>query len=125
MRFVTLQQAKSHLEIVHGGDDALLNAMIEAASGAVYGYLKSSRHLFEPERDSNYVPVVDSNGAEVPVRDSSGAKVIRPEVQNATLIMLGVLYRNRDENDAAIFDGNYLPAPVKNLLYFLRDPAVR
>lgn len=124
MMFVTLNQAKAHLEVIHNGDDPLILAIIQGASGAVFNYLKSSRHLFEPERDSNYQPVTDSNGAEVPARDSNGAKVIRNEVQSATLLQIGYLYRNRDENPDEAFYGNYLPLPVKNLLYMLRDPLV-
>lgn len=123
--FVTLAQAKRHLYILEEetADDALINALIAAASGAVKNYLKSASP-FQPVLDSNYDAEVDSNGATVYEVDSNGAKLVRAEVEQATLLLLGYFYKNRDDNPDNAFDRGYLPAPVTALLYPLRVPAL-
>lgn len=124
MMYVTLERAKAHLNIDHDEDDILITAYIKAASGAVKNYLKSASP-YEVERDSNDDPVLDSNGDPEYVRDSSGDKVIRFEVEAAVLLMVGHLYKDRDENSDGAFEQGYLPKPVTALLYPLRDPALR
>ena len=121
--FVTLARAKEHLYVIEDADDALIAAQVAAASGAVQNYLKSSLP-FAPEIDSNLQPVRDSNGAIVYARDSNGDRLIREEVQQATLILLGHFYKNRDDNPDSAFPPGYLPAPCVALLYPLRDPAL-
>ncbi|MDT4887202.1 hypothetical protein FQZ97_1236280 [compost metagenome] len=86
-------------------------------------YLKSGSP-YEVERDSNDDPVLDSNGNPEYVRDSSGNKVVRFEVQSAVLLLVGHLYKDRDENPDGAFEAGYLPRPVTALLYALRDPAL-
>lgn len=122
--FVTLAQAKRHLYILDDetADDALITALIGAASGAVKGYLKSASP-FQPVLDSNYDAEVDSNGDVIYEVDSNG-KVVRAEVEQATLLLIGYFYKNRDDNPDAAFDRGYLPAPVTALLYPLRTPTV-
>ncbi|WP_349573121.1 head-tail connector protein [Azotobacter salinestris] len=121
--YVTLERAKAHLNMDHDEDDILITAYTKAASGAVKNYLKSASP-YEVERDSNDDPVLDSNGDPEYVRDSSGDKVIRSEVEAAVLLMVGHLYKDRDENAEGAFDQGYLPKPVTALLYPLRDPAL-
>ncbi|QQE90481.1 head-tail connector protein [Azotobacter chroococcum] len=123
MMYATLERAKAHLNMDHDEDDQLITAYIKAASGAVKNYLKSASP-YEVERDSNDDPVLDSNGAPEYVRDSSGDKVIRFEVEAAVLLMVGHLYKDRDENADSAFEQSYLPKPVTALLYPLRDPAL-
>ncbi|MNW21504.1 hypothetical protein D3C71_2224620 [compost metagenome] len=57
------------------------------------------------------------------VVDSNDDKVVKYEVQAATLLQLGFLYKDRDENADGAYDMGYLPKPVMALLYSLRDPA--
>lgn len=122
--FVTLDEAKRHLYILEDetSDDALVNALIAAASASVRAYLKDALP-WQPVLDSNLLPEVDSNGAIVYETDSNG-KMVRAEVQQATLLLIGYFYKNRDDNPDNAFDRGYLPAPVTALLYPLRVPTV-
>ena len=124
MMYVTLERAKQHLNMDHDQDDVLIEAYVGAASEAVKNYLKSAS-AYEPERDSNDDPVLDSSGDPIYVVDSSGDKVPKYVVQAATLLQLGFLYKDRDENADGAYDMGYLPKPVTALLYPLRDPALR
>lgn len=122
MMYVTLQRAKQHLNMDHDQDDVLIEAYIGAASEAVKNYLKSASP-YEVERDSNDDPIVDSSGDPIYVVDSSGDKQVKYAVQAATLLQLGFLYKDRDENSDGAYSMGYLPKPVTALLYSLRDPA--
>lgn len=123
MMYVTLVRAKQHLNMDHNEDDNLIEVYIQAASGAVKNYLKSSSP-YEVERDSNDDPILDSSGDPIYVVDSSGDKLVSYPVQAAVLLMVGFLYKDRDENPDSAFDRGYLPKPVTALLYPLRDPAL-
>lgn len=122
MMYVTLARAKQHLNMDHDEDDTLIEVYVQAASGAVKNYLKSASP-YEIERDSNDDPILDSSGDPVYVVDSSGDKLVSYPVQAAVLLMVGFLYKDRDENPDSAFDRGYLPRPVTALLYPLRDPA--
>lgn len=124
MMYVTLQRAKQHLNMDHDQDDVLIEAYIGAASEAVKNYLKSASP-YEVERDSNDDPIVDSSGDPIYVVDSSGDKQVKYAVQAATLLQLGFLYKDRDENSDGAYSMGYLPKPVTALLYPLRDPAFK
>ena len=123
MRYVTLERAKQHLNMDHDLDDPLIEAYIGAASEAVKNYLKSASP-YEVERDSNDDPVLDSSGDPLYAVDSSGDKVVRYAVQAATLLQIGFLYKDRDENANGAYEIGFLPRPVTALLYSLRDPAL-
>jgi hypothetical protein len=122
--YVTLVRAKQHLNMDHDLDDTLIKAYIGASSEAVKNYLKSASP-YEVERDSNDDPILDSSGDPVYVVDSSGDKIVKYAVQAATLLQIGFLYKDRDENPDQAFAQGYLPKPVTALLYALRDPALR
>lgn len=124
MMYVTLDRAKRHLNMDHDQDDVLIEAYIGAASEAVKNYLKSASP-YEVERDSNDDPILDSSGDPIYVVDSSGDKQVKYAVQAATLLQIGFLYKDRDENADGAYDRGYLPKPVTALLYPLRDPALR
>jgi hypothetical protein len=112
MMLVTLEQAKQHLRVDFDDEDGDITLKIHAASGAVMNYLKSGADAF---LDSAGDLVTDSNG------DPVGVPF---EVQAATLLMTGYLYKDRDQNSDGAFSMGYLPAPVTALLYPLRDPAI-
>lgn len=124
MMYVTLDRAKRQLSMDHDLDDALIELYIGAASSAVKNYLKSASP-YEVARDSNDDPILDSSGDPTYVVDSSGDKQVKYEVQAATLLLIGHLYKDRDENPEGAYDRGYLPKPVTALLYALRDPALR
>lgn len=143
MNLVTLDEGRRHLrldvDVDSNGDspdDPDLSLKIAGASAAVLNYLKSRRNLYvlSYELDSNGddaldsngdpIPEVDSNGRPVYLRDTNGDRIIADPIKSATLLMLGFLYKDRDENPDKAFEMGYLPAPVTALLYPLRDPAV-
>lgn len=114
---VTMADAVAHLRLDtvdtagNPADAPYVQLQIEAASEAVLNYLKSGADAF-----------LDSNGDVV--LDSSGAPVVPYAVKAATLVMLGHLYRERDQTWEGQEHG-YPPRPVVSLLYQLRDPALR
>lgn len=123
MMYVTLARAKQHLNMDHGEDDGLITVYVQAASGAVKNYLKSASP-YEVERDTNDNPILDSSGEPTYVVDSSGDRIVSYPVVAATLLMVGFLYKDRDENPDSAFEQGYLPKPVTALLYPLRSPAL-
>lgn len=108
---VTLDQAKDHLRIDTDAGDNDLSLKISAASAAVYAYLKNGTDLF-----------TDSAGALIV--DSAGVPDVPFQVKAACLLMLGYLYKDRDEDADGAYEQGYLPKPVTALLYPLRDPAL-
>lgn len=109
MSFVTREEVKAALRILpdENDDDALLDGLIEAATGAVVRYLKSAADQY-----------LDSGGS-VP----SGVE-IPGVIKTATIMLVGYLFRNPDQDPDKNFERGYLPAPVTALLYPLRDPAL-
>lgn len=101
---VTLQQASDHLRRDTTDDDDDLTLKIEAASGIVLAYIT----------ESAYVP------------DEAGAPTaqVLPEVQNATLVMVGYLYKDRDQDADEQWERGYPPRPVASLLQHLRTPGI-
>jgi hypothetical protein len=110
MMLVTYDQALVHLRAdgEDERDDIILK--IHAASGVVLNYLKSGAKFLD---EAGQVKTdADGNPQGIPY-----------EVQAATLLMLGYLYKDRDENANGAFEQGFLPKPVTALLYPLRDPA--
>lgn len=105
MMFITLQDATQHLRVDDDADDSDITLKVHAASGAVRNYLKSAADAY-----------FDADGAVI-------AAKVPFEVQAATLLMLGYLYKQRDEDSGHEFEEGKLPRPVTALLYPLRDPA--
>lgn len=111
MMLVSLDAAKSHLRVDNSDEDNDITLKIHAASGAVLNYLKSGANKF-----------LDSNG-DVEIDSANDPVGVPYEVEAATLLMLGYLYKDRDENADGAYAQGYLPKPVTALLYPLRDPA--
>jgi len=108
---VSLQKASDHLRRDTSDDDNDLILKIHAASAAVINYLKDGATFLDSAGEIE----VDTNGDAVNVPF---------EVQAATLLMIGFLYKDRDENADGAYEMGYLPRPVMALLYPLRVPAV-
>lgn len=123
MMYVTLEQAKHQLQMDHDDDDTLITGYVTAASKAVKNYLKSASP-FEVERDDHGNPVLDRSGDLTYLTDSQGAMVVAAEVEQATLLLVGYFYKDRDNNADGAYEQGYLPKPVTALLYPLRDPAL-
>lgn len=103
---VTLDQAKYHLRLDGNDEDTELPSMIAAAQSAVLNYLKV--------QDISSLAV--GSPPAVPTNVTNAARA-------AVLLMLGYLYRLRDNDDDKEYQQGYLPRPVTALLYSLRDPS--
>lgn len=110
---ITLEEAKAHLYIIHDADDADLKLKIYGASEAVLDYLKA-------EGVKNFI----GEDGEL-LKDDEGNSLVPFKVKAATLLMLGYLHKDRDDNPGNAFEHGYLPKPVTALLYSMRDPALR
>lgn len=95
---------KVRLRIDQDVEDDDLELMIMGASASVLNYLKLAHDFYD-----------DSNGNPQGVPD---------EIVNATILLVGILSRDRDGQEADKWTQGYLPTPVVSLLYCLRDPAV-
>lgn len=103
-KLVTLAEVKAGLRIESNDEDTLLESLIAAASGAVVNYLKGQAAVLLTNNDSP---------PETP-----------PVIKQATVLLVGYLYRNTDSDEGGAFEMGYLPKPVMALLYPLRDPAL-
>lgn len=96
---VTLQEASEHLRRDTGDDDADLELKIKGASQAILSYLQDYMLAYEFEVDEHGKAILDSSGQKVYLIDSSGDYVVRDEVKSAVLILVGLLYNDRDGED--------------------------
>jgi len=114
VELITLEEAKAHLFIIHDTDDNDLKLKMYAASETVIDYLKAEgvKKFIGPDGEL----LKDAEGNPVPVPF---------KVKAAVLLMLGYLYKDRDENAGGAYEQGYLPKPVTALLYSMRDPALR
>lgn len=125
---VTLEQAKDHLRVDNDDGDNDLTLKIHAASNAVLNFLKRSGLAYEYLLDTAGDIFYDTAGDPMFVLDSAGDKVVLPEVQAAVLIMLGVIYIDRDGQDfveggsSPTLGELHIPRTVKWLLDPLRKP---
>lgn len=113
---VTLDEAKLHLRVDHDADDEDITLKVEAASAAVLAYVEDSQYLF-----------LDSSGDELDLYDTStdqAAHRARHLCRQATLLMVGEFYRNREPAATDVvperFGYGYLPRAVVALLTPLR-----
>lgn len=123
MDLISLEDAKEHLQVVDDDMDDEIRGIIGAASGAVLNYLDGAP-IGQPVRDDQGAVARDTDGGIVYERDTNDDLVVRFEVQAATRMMVGYLFRLRDEDEKREFEMGYLPRPVTALLYPLRTPAV-
>lgn len=110
LALVSVERVKEALHIDGSGDDVRLASDIAAASAAVVNYLKDrAAQVLNLDGDGEL-----QSGSEVP-----------PEVELATIVLVGHYYREPDGDSEKAFEHGYLPRPVIALLYPLRDPALR
>ena len=118
LEFVSLAEAKAHLRVTHDMDDADIRLKIKAASGAIKNYM-GDKSVYEPDRNLDDDPLLDSNWEPIVAGETTGTTVVRWEVRAATLIMIQKLYDQEYD-----FEPGYLPPEVTALVYPLRDPAL-
>lgn len=119
MKLVSTFQARDHLRSDTDADDADLCTKIEAASEMVVDYLGDFAETFL-ERDSagDLIEYPDGVVEGVPAR-----------VQQATLVTIAWLYRERDGSNEHAVDAQFgygytLPKGATAILYSLRPPTV-
>jgi hypothetical protein len=126
VKLVTLEQASDHLRRDTSDDNNDLSLKIEAASGAVLRYLNGAPY-WVPLLGPDGTPLLDSSGDPIYEQDTAGDRIVLPEVQNATLMLVGYFYKERDgSNEHAVpaqFGYGYLPIGVTALLFPLRKLA--
>lgn len=96
---VTLEQASEHLRRDTNDDDTDLTLKIMGASQAILNYLKDPLLAYEYARDEYGQYILDSDGKRELAIDSDGRYIVAQPVQIATLIMVGVLYIDRDAKE--------------------------
>ena len=126
MDLVTLDEAKDNLliDFTDTQTDRDLAVKISAASSAVISYLRTRKAVYEPLQDDDGVTLTDSNGDALYVTDSNGDRIVRTAVKQATLLLVGYFFRDRDGTVGKEWAHGYLPPPVISLLYPYRDPAI-
>lgn len=105
--FVTLEKVKQGLVIDTTDDDARLGLLITAASTSILRYLK----------EIGSAPFYDWETSAL-VGD------VPEDVQVATIMLVGHIYRSPDSNEDGAFERGSLPKPVTALIYSRRDPAL-
>jgi len=127
MRLVSLQQASDHLRRDTDADDNDLLLKIEGASGAVLRYLNGAPY-WVPELGPDGKPLLDSSGDPIYETDSAGDRIVLQEVQNATLMLVGYFYKEREgSNENAVptqWGYGYLPLGVTAILFPIRQLAL-
>ena len=94
MSIVTLPEVKEHLRYDTDDNDSTLSIYIEAAENAVLNYVTD-------EFENNEYPTV---------------------FKQAVLLMVGMFDTDREPSKESVITDNYLPAPVRALLYPYRTP---
>lgn len=108
---VTLQQASDHVRRDTDEDDANLLVYIEAASEAVLNYIDDYSFL---------------NSAGDVEYDSAGEPLVPKPLQQATLILLGHFYADRDATEFNRGESRNAPRlgeiTLPRIVHFLLDP---
>ena len=96
MSIVTISEVKEHLRYDTDDNDSNLNIYIKAAENAVLTY----------------------------VTDTFKDDLYPDAVKQAVLLMVGMFDTDREPSKESVIVDNYLPAPVRALLYPYRTPTV-
>lgn len=108
MMFVTLDQAKEHVREACDAEDSDITLKIEGASQMIANYLQSAIN-----------PFIESTGE--PYYNADGVATLLPaDIKTATLVLIGYLFRNRDEDPEKAFTLGNLPPAVTAQIYHRR-----
>lgn len=126
---VTVEEARTHLQVDTYAHDPWIEMAIEAVSDAVLGWLKDSWRAYTPSMGTDGNPIVDDDGNEIPAADTSGNFFVRPRVKMAVLVEIGQQFRFRDGSGAAAVPqhwghGYVLGAGATSLLSSLRRSTI-
>lgn len=110
MAIVDFETAKLHLRVDHDEDDVDITFKLEQASAIIIDFLKMPPGTWD---------LKTQNSGSAGTGDSGSAGDTAPmQVQAATLMVLGELYKNRESS------ADPLSKTVKDMLRRLRDPAL-
>lgn len=113
IELVTLDQVKARLKVDGDLEDMNLQGLIYGASRMVLNYLNLDESAY-----LNSDNTMDLN------TDTLGYDEVPEEVQVATILLVGYLYRDPDGAESEGWDKGYLPTPVVSILYPLRTPNI-
>lgn len=106
IKLITLKEAKDHLRVDHDADDADIELKIAAVSSIIIDYLKDSAQK-----------IIDDSGEIIESNDLNRVKI-------SVLLLLGILYKDRDGEFMNQWKLGFLPDSVTALIYSLRTPTV-
>jgi hypothetical protein len=107
---VSLQSVKDNLRIDTDVEDVEIQRKIEGASTMILRYIQDMT-MFQ-----------DSSG-EIP-QDSNGDPIVDADVQAATKLLVGIMYRDPDGAEMEKWLQGYLPFAVTAQIYHLRLPTL-
>lgn len=113
IELVTLDQVKARLKVDGNVDDLNLQGLIYGASRMVLNYLNLTESAY---LNSDFTMDLNS--------DTLAYDEVPEEVQVATILLIGYLYRNPDGAESEGWEHGYLPVPVVSILYPLRTPNI-
>lgn len=114
IELVTLDQAKAYCQVTGlTQHDMALTTLIRGCSRSVLGYLKLDEDAY-----------LNSDGTMDIETDTLGYSEVPEEVQNAVLYFVALIFRDRDGVEMEKWQQGYLPFPVMNMIYHLRDPTI-
>lgn len=106
INLVTLEEAKEHLRVDHDADDSDIQLKIAGVSAVILDYLKDAADK-----------IIDDNGQPIESTELYRVKI-------AVLLLLGILYKDRDGELMSQWRLGFLPDSVTALIYSLRSPTV-
>lgn len=112
IELVTLDAVKNRLKVDGTADDSNLQGLIYGASRMVLNYLKLDESAY-----------LNSDGT-MDLNSDNAYDEVPEEVAVATILLVGILYRDPDGTEMEKWQHGYLPVPVMSILYPLRDPSV-
>ena len=101
MALISIEEARSHLQVDTLAHDPWLNTWIPAVEAAVFSWLKQSWRAYEPSGE------VDSQGDPIPATDPQGDLIPKRQVKAAVLIQLAEHFTFRDGSGAAEVPANW------------------
>jgi hypothetical protein len=109
--FVSVNQIKIALRIDHDEEDSNLENLISAASRAIAVYIQMPTE-----------PFADTSG-QIPF-DTAGDPIVPEDVQHATIMLVGIWFRDPDGTEMEKWQQGYLPFAVTAGIYHYRTPSV-
>ena len=109
----TVPEAKAQIGLDHDLDDAMVEEMIEAASGAVINYLKGDA--------DRYLDSSGNLGTDTSITDPPDFA----PVKRAAIKLTEIFYNDRNGGPAATWPHGYLPPIITSILYPLRNARAR